>query len=296
MTLMATRAYSARVARRLGEQSRPLSSSTIMARVIEGQVVASTALDGHGEQLTREELRQLYSQMPERRALNLNHDPRKPPIARTVSTYLDELPRGILAIKSDIEVLDEEQFARLRGMSISYHRTSEREETPVHRPSVVISFNPRDIDRERLAAVLSSSGLPSGYAELSERSEQSLVVTIVLIFAIVSHGFWNEAGADAWRLFKRLVQEGATEDSQVEFAAISEADSTHPQLIVCPPLDFDPNIIAAIDGDDLFSQAQALAPANKLVKVVAQIDETGLTTINFAVDHEGNTIYPRSEN
>jgi hypothetical protein len=280
----------------VGEQSRPLSSSTIMARVIEGQVVASTALDAHGEQLTREELRELYSQMPDQRSLNLNHDPRKPPIARTLNTYLDEIPEGILAIKSDIEVLDEAQFASLRGMSIAYHRTSERGETPVHRPSIVISFNPREIDRERLAAVLSSSGLPSGYVELSERSEKSLVVTIALIFAIVSRGFWNEAGADAWRLFKRLVQEGVTEGGQAEFAAISEADSTHPQLIICPLIDFDPNIMAVIDEEDILSQAQALAPSNKLVKVVAQVDQAGLATINFAVDREGNTIYPRSKN
>jgi hypothetical protein len=266
-----------------------------MARVIEGQVVASTALDAHGEQLARKELRELYSQMPDQRALNLNHDPRKPPIARTLSSYLDELPGGILAIKSDIEVFDEEQFASLRGMSISYHRISERVETPVHRPSVVISFNPRDIDRDRLAAVLASSDLPSGYVGLSERSEKSLIVTIALIFAIVSRGFWNEAGADAWRLFKRLVREGVTGDSQAEFAVISEADSTHPQLIVCTPIDFDPNIIAAIDEDDLLSQAQALAPSNKLVKVVAQVDQAGLATINFAVDREGNTIYPRTK-
>lgn len=262
-----------------------------MGQLIEGAVVASTALDRHGEQLTRAELRQLFAQMPGDRLLNLNHDPRTPPVARAFNTRLDERPDGTLTIVSNVEVFDEERFAQVRGMSISYHRGSPDENAPSEAQRVVISFNPREIDREQLDAVLASAELPAGYIALSERSEKSFL-GLALILVIVSHGFWEEAGADAWRLFKRLTKEAFGDDREAELAAISQQIGQRPQLVVCVPVGFDPDRIELIDENDLISQAQALAPGNELFKVVVLIDQSGKSRIDFAVDRSGTVIKP----
>lgn len=123
---------------------------------------------------------------------------------------------------SDVEVFDEEQFARVQGMSISFHRRAEpADRDSAVAPRIVVSYNPNAVDSDRLAAVLAAAQLPDGYAALGPRTEKSLLA-LGVIFAIVSHGFFEEAGADAWRLFKRLVTEVVAGEAEAELAAIVE--------------------------------------------------------------------------
>lgn len=58
------------------------------------------------------------------------------------------------------------------------------------------------------------------------------------------------------------------------------------------PVGFDPDAIGAIDEDLLIEEAQALAPGNKLSKVVVAIDGAGVGQIIFAVDQAGVTVPP----
>jgi hypothetical protein len=81
-----------------------------VGRVITGQIIASTHLDSTGERLTREELQQLFSQIPQEWVGAVVHDLSRPPITRSFNKRLEELPDGELAITLDIEVLDEEAF------------------------------------------------------------------------------------------------------------------------------------------------------------------------------------------
>lgn len=46
-----------------------------------GQYLISTSIDSHGEQLSREELFQLFQSLPEELVINDEHDLSKPPIA-----------------------------------------------------------------------------------------------------------------------------------------------------------------------------------------------------------------------
>jgi hypothetical protein len=263
-----------------------------MGRIIEGQVVASTAVDRNGDQLTRAELRELFAQIPGERPLNLNHDVRVPPVGRAFNTRLDELQDGTLAVVSDIEVFDEEQFARVQGMSISFHRYTEpADRDSAVAPQIVVSYNPNTVDSDRLAAVLAAAGLSDGYAALRPRTEKSLLA-LGVILAIVSHGFFEEAGADAWRLFKRLVAEAVAGEAEAELAAIVEPTESRPQLVIRVPVGFDPDAIGAIDEDLLIEEAQALAPGKKLSKVVVAIDGAGVGQIIFAVDQAGVTVAP----
>jgi hypothetical protein len=97
-----------------------------MGRVITGQIIASTHLDLIGERLTREELQQLFSQIPQEWVSAVGHDLSRPPIIRGFNKRLEELPDGELAITLDIEVLDEEAFREMGGFSIAFTRETIR--------------------------------------------------------------------------------------------------------------------------------------------------------------------------
>jgi hypothetical protein len=81
-----------------------------MGRIIRGQVITSTALDSHGDRLSRETIKKLFQQLPEVWFSFRNHDMSAQPVSRGFNKRLKELPSGELAITLDLEVLDEEAF------------------------------------------------------------------------------------------------------------------------------------------------------------------------------------------
>jgi hypothetical protein len=259
-----------------------------MGQILKGQVIASTHRDRHGERLSKAELEQLLAGMPEQRLMNYNHDPRRPPIARAFYSRLERLDDGEYAIRSDIEVLDEEAFPTIGGVSIAFTRVplvghGEPE------PELEISFNPRMVERARLEEALGGWDRLESEAVLLERSEKA-IETILLIWLIVANGFWSELGADVYRFAKSLIKETFSIDKQTEVAVEIKTGRDEPQLILT--VDADSPEEPVLDVDGLIAEACALAPANEIVKVVAEIGPDGEAVIVYAVDAAG-TLFGR---
>lgn len=261
-----------------------LDSRSSMARIIKGQIVASTALDAHGERLTVAELARFASEMPSSRLLNVNHELTRPPVARAFNNRLDELPDGTAVIRCDVEVLDEAQVADLTGMSISFHR---QPDTPS--AEVMVSFNPKFVERARLERLVADDDLAERVT-LAERSERALIPTLLVIYVIVAKGFWNEAGADLYRLCKRLAQ-NAFADRGGELVLWIKAEEGCPEILVRLPTDLVDSVVP-IDVQVLAGEAQALAPGNSIIKIVAAMTPGGTARIEFAVDDRGTTFAP----
>ncbi len=258
-----------------------------MGQILEGQVIASTHRDRHGERLSKAELEQLLAGMPEQRLMNYNHDPRRPPIARAFNDRLERLDDGEYAIRSDIEVLDEEVFPTIGGVSIAFTRIPlAGHDEP--EPELEISFNPRMVERARLEEALGGWDRLESKAALSERSEKAAVETILLIWLIVANGFWSELGADVYRFAKSLIQETFSVDKQTEVAVEIKTGRDEPQLILT--VDADSPEEPVLDVGGLIAEARALAPANEIVKVVAEIGPDGEAVIVYAVDAAGTLL------
>jgi hypothetical protein len=262
-----------------------------MGRVIKDQAIASTALDRHGEQLSEAELRFLFSQMPDERFLNLNHDLRQPPIARAFNTRLE--PRGdVLAIVSDIEILDEAaiESARVTGFSISYHR--DHPVTEPDRGNVVVSFNPLSVERGVIEDAVSSADLPPGWVAISERADKGLFETVALIYLIVANGFFDEAGADLYRLWKALAERAAGLDKPANVVLRSPPTDDLPEVIVQPDPRLDPEALMGLELNALIQQARDITPDQGLIRVVVEVDASGKARLDVVIDASGTPRRP----
>jgi hypothetical protein len=88
-------------------------------RTIKGQTKASTNLDLHGDKITKEELLSLFNQMPAEQAVNLDHDLSKMIVGRMYNKQFVETEEGEFSIKVDVDVFNEEEFAKRGGFSIA---------------------------------------------------------------------------------------------------------------------------------------------------------------------------------
>jgi hypothetical protein len=139
-----------------------------------------------------------------------------------------------------------------------------------------------------LEAVLSSSGF-ADQAGLAERSEKALIPVAVFVFVLVSHGFWEEAGADLWRLCKRLALEAFGDKEDGDVALTIKAGEGRPEVIVLLSRDLE-EFAEPFDLDAIVVAAESLAPANTIVKIVARVDASGAPQVDFAVDDAGTTL------
>ena len=85
-------------------------------KTIKGQIVASTNIDVHGDKLTKQQLRDLFKQMPREFTLDQHHDLSKPPVSKTYNKRFVEISDGEFAIKVDVDVFDEGLLKRMGGL------------------------------------------------------------------------------------------------------------------------------------------------------------------------------------
>lgn len=177
-------------------------------RKITGQTIASTELDLHGEEISREALTSLFNQIPPLQLVNQDHDLSKPPIARMYNKQLVELEGGILAIKVDVDILDEKEFAKRGAFSISFaqtHYTINRE----READIRLLFNSRIVDLADVAPLLSlSKSLHIDAVDLQQKGlENAAIIIIAFVSGAVAAGFFGQPGADAYNLLKAKLKE-----------------------------------------------------------------------------------------
>lgn len=178
-------------------------------RTIKGQTIASTTLDLHGDKITKEELLSLFNQMPAAQAVNLDHDLSKQIVGRMYNKQFVEIENGEFSIKVDVDVFNEEEFAKRRGFSIAFFRrhftiNSSRE------GDIKVLFNPVVIDSEDVTSLVSISNksLQIDAQELVQKSlEVTTVIVILFISSSIASGFFKKAGGDAYDLLKSKLRE-----------------------------------------------------------------------------------------
>ena len=178
-------------------------------RTIKGQTIASTALDLHGDKITKEELLSLFNQMPAEQPVNLDHDLSKPIVGQMYNKQFVEIENGEFSIKVDVDVFNEEEFAKRGGFSIAFFR---RRLTinPSREGHIKILFNPVLIDSEDVTSLvgISNKSIQIDAQELVQKSnEVSTVILILFISSSIASEFFKRAGADAYDLLKSKLRE-----------------------------------------------------------------------------------------
>jgi hypothetical protein len=150
-----------------------------MNRVIIGQVIASSGPDREGPGLSREQIHELFEGLRDRGFSAVNHDLTRTPICRTSNLRLEELGSGELAIKADVEVLDEAEFGSMRGFSVGLRGRALKVGTGD--ACLELLLNPRQFDIEAIARDLEAQFPTALPLKISERIEKGLDPTDAII-------------------------------------------------------------------------------------------------------------------
>ena len=233
-----------------------------MGRIIRGQVITSTALDSHGERLSRETIETLFQQLPEVSLSFRNHDMSVQPVCRGFNKRLQELPTGELAIALDLEVLDEEEFKSTGGYSIAFtNRTIQFGSDP----AVKVLVNPRQFPFEEIAEEIGQLLPPGESVDVTERIEKTGIHETVAIFVIlfvageIAKGFFSKVGGELFDyLKKRRTGNPPTEPMIHLQTAIEVRKSPVVLLLVADPAT-PPWDLAQVDVDAITAQVETLA-------------------------------------
>lgn len=179
-------------------------------RTIPRQTLASTKLDKHGEKLTKEQLHSLYEQMPTVSTMNHEHDLSRPPVAVAHNKQFIEIGNGEFAIVADIDVTDEQAFARAGGFSVAYSVKTVLGGAKDH-GDIRIRYNRRYFDEDFVleAVSLSDHQVQIDAVEIKQKAAASevAILTLTFISLAAASGFFGQIGADAYRMLKEWIKE-----------------------------------------------------------------------------------------
>ena len=155
------------------------------------RTIATTHRDRHGDVITREALEDL-AEKASRRCIPVmyEHDPRFPPLGRTLSAEVVRLPDGHHALVATAEMFELGDVAPPLdgGPSIELGKLADGINLVVDRSHLDES------NREVLAELAAQGVTIERYAKKSLEP----ISVLVLAFAIMAHGFFGKMGADLW--------------------------------------------------------------------------------------------------
>lgn len=164
------------------------------------QPIVSTALDAHGERVSKEELRGLFDALPPELIVNDNHDMSLPSTAVAKNLDFCLLETGEWAIVADITVNDEELLAKRGGFSMAW-LAAEYTTFPNREPDIQVLFNPR-VFKTAFALSLASTSDERVNVVARELKQKGLVATAILLVQFLGGaalaGFIGKVGSDVY--------------------------------------------------------------------------------------------------
>lgn len=200
-----------------------------MSIVIRGQILITTNMDRHGEQLSKDELFRCFNQMPDTRYLSPDHDQSKPPIGKAINKQFIQLPSGEYAITMDVEIFDEKNLEKYKGFSVAYTKNGFVKHL-TESPKIRILYNPRIYESKAIEELVSLEGSHNvAFLELHEKAYDVTAAKVIVSFIslAVASGFFGEIGADIYKSLKSGIKELRPKDlekSYVRFEVPIEID------------------------------------------------------------------------
>lgn len=192
---------------------------------LENQIIASTHIDSSGDRITKEDLKNLYAQIPDEYNLNQEHDLSRPLVAKGYNKKFAKLPDGEYAITMDIDVFDEGIFKKMGGISIAFIRkriiaNSDKE------VDIEIAYNKSLFDENDIKDLidLSAPDVRIDGLELVQKALSPVAILIILFVGSAASeffkGFFGKAGADFYDKLKnklRAISKKQKENNNVVF-------------------------------------------------------------------------------
>lgn len=267
-----------------------------MGRIIEGQVVAGTGVDVHGERLSREELERLVAAWDDHVPTGVNHDLSLAPVCRTFHPRIVLRRNGEWVMVVDVEVFDEDSFAKFGGFSISFSRTRVRIGPD---PAVAeIAANPRHFDLDALVRELAPIGDRTGTVDLVELVQKgsALETAVISISVFVGlqtfSGFFNAAGAALFEVLRRQRRtDEPTGPVSIQFYLRLSEQRRVPVIILGIDAGCSVEDVRSVDGPRLLDFIQASCAGGDVQRVTARLNSEGVVIVDRIVGSDGSVIF-----
>lgn len=252
-------------------------------------IIATTHTDSQGDKLTKENLDDLIESIKNRYVpIDIEHDPRLPPIGRISSGFTRQRPDGEFEAVAILELFDDTDSIELNsdgremiiesieGVSISYDWT--------HR------FEEDQNDINEIASILKTDALYS----VKKSSDPISVITIsagVFVVGGIASGFLNEIGSDGWKKVKPILgklfsrKTRTTNDQLLRFSVCVQHNDNIIEIDIIQTNPNEAEISNFIDnGLKKLDEVLPIYCANQndIKKLVFSVKENNLE-INFAV-------------
>lgn len=259
-----------------------------MGRVIRDQVIASTALDKHGERLDEETLARLFEQVGPDMPLGVQHDTSQEPVVKLLDKHLVRLESGDLVITVDLEVLDERALAEAGGLSISFANLTHR--YGMGEPKIGVLVNPRQFDISETCKVVTDCH-PADCYDVVELVQKAAVLSTAIIAVVVyagmqvSGGFFNAVGASLFEALRRLRRKDQPDGPTVVQFHLDVRVGPHvSQLILVVPADVSSNAVRCV-SDSSIAELVAELPSGALpCRIVATVLPDGKLRLDRVID------------
>lgn len=258
--------------------------------------MTTTELDLHGERFTPDEIRYLFDRMDDGMPLVVLHDMSTEPIARSFNKQLKELPSGELAITVDIEVFNEEAFAKFGGMSIGLVR----QVYPVGRGefAAALTLNTRQFDVLGAARALGAELGHRHRFEVAERVEKAAeVVTAIVVIAgfvglKVLESFIGGVGSDLYTFVKNKLRRRDDQAAPIEvhFHLHLHDETKIPVVVLNVPQNTTADDLKSVNAAAIREVIAAAGGEQNVQRVVGAISPTGDVKVSYVVDSQGRPI------
>ena len=183
-------------------------------------LVATTKIDRHGDRFTRESFDDAAREMSTRYVPMLwNHDPRHPPLGRTIRAEVQELEDGEWGLFAVSELFEENEVPPLGDRDMVVREVAADVFTIVRDRSY------RHEEDQRVLDDLRGSGFRIDTEEKKALEPLSvLVIAVGAAASMFAAGFLNKMGSDAWDALKTAVRRllDRKRREQVEFLLVFE--------------------------------------------------------------------------
>jgi len=210
-------------------------------KTIKKQPIVTSSTDLHGDRIPVDVLKQFYEDMPDPWVLNNNHDISKPPVGIGYNKQFGQIDGGVWAIMMDVDVLDEDEFKKMGGFSISYLR-NKITMNPKQDGHIEIIFNPMVLSESEINGLVSLS-TDEIQIDAMEVIQKAYEISFVLILKFCSlaffAAFFAKMGSDTWDLLKNKIKKLAQKKSNnslpspvCQFIFVKQIDGFNVEVLV----------------------------------------------------------------
>jgi hypothetical protein len=249
----------------------------IMPQILR-QPLISTALDAHGERLSREELRCLFDSLPDEFVINDQHDLTLESVAVARNLQFVQLDSGEWAIVADVEVKDADTLAKRGGFSMAW-KAATYTTSPDRAPDIEVLFNPRlfRADLARDICVLSTGEVHVVGCELKQKGLEPEAILIIKFLTIAAlSGIVGKIGSNfyekllkALRTAKNYLRDASGSEPKIQFIVPRHLNPYHADIFVeLSPDQLVHLQVGALSFQDAVNAASVVPHAEQAKKIV----------------------------